>query len=402
MDAALAAGRLSNASLPFDPDRLATSLPPRRISMNASGQLVCLNMIVKNESGVIRRCLDSVRPVVDRWVIVDTGSKDGTQDIIREHLHDLPGELHERPWRDFAHNRSEALRLARGNGDYTLIIDADDTLEIAPGASLPLLTADSYRLKINHNNITYQRPQLIRSTLPWRYEGVLHEYITCEVAGRTEELCGIEIRLNPDGARRKNPTTYQRDAQILEVALQTETNQFLVARYRFYLAQSYRDCGEFKKSLDNYMERAALGYWQEEVFISLYCAAKLKEQLGYPDQDVIDAYLCAADAQPTRTEALYRASRFCRQKARYEEGYQIAKRGLATPMPSGALFVEPKVYKMGLLDEFAVNAYWSGHNWDCLSASLKILATENLSAADMRRVTANAQFASARLPRDAS
>jgi hypothetical protein len=47
----------------------------------------------------------------------------------REHLKDLPGELHERPWRDFAYNRSEALTLARPHGDYTLIIDADDVLE---------------------------------------------------------------------------------------------------------------------------------------------------------------------------------------------------------------------------------------------------------------------------------
>ena len=40
------------------------SLPPR----------ICLNMIVKNEAPVIERCLASVRPWVDYWVIVDTGS----------------------------------------------------------------------------------------------------------------------------------------------------------------------------------------------------------------------------------------------------------------------------------------------------------------------------------------
>ena len=99
--------------------------------MNNLGQRICLNMIVKNEARVIRRCLDSVRPIIDRWIIVDTGSTDGTQDIIREHLRDLPGELHERTWRDFAYNRSEALDLARGQCDYTLIIDADDSLEIS-------------------------------------------------------------------------------------------------------------------------------------------------------------------------------------------------------------------------------------------------------------------------------
>jgi glycosyltransferase involved in cell wall biosynthesis len=76
--------------------------------MNAQGLTICLNMIVKNEAPVIGRCLASVRPLIDQWVIVDTGSTDGTQALIREALADLPGVLIERPWVDFAHNRNEA------------------------------------------------------------------------------------------------------------------------------------------------------------------------------------------------------------------------------------------------------------------------------------------------------
>ena len=154
--------------------------------MNEAGQTICLNMIVKNEASVILRCLDSVLPIIDHWVIVDTGSTDGTQDIIRAHLRDLPGELHERPWQDFAHNRSEALELARGKSDYTFIIDADDTLEIAPGTTMPELTGDSYTVEINDTGMVYRRTQLVRSAMPWRYEGVLHEYLTCDgPAGRS-------------------------------------------------------------------------------------------------------------------------------------------------------------------------------------------------------------------------
>lgn len=365
--------------------------------MSTDEQLVCLSMIVKNEAGVIRRCLDSVRPVIDHWVIVDTGSTDGTQAIIRDHMANLPGELHERPWRDFAHNRTEALDLARGKGDYTLIIDADDTLKITR-SDKPLLTGDAYSLQIQDVTISYQRPQLIRSALPWRYEGVLHEFLTCDGAAPAEMLEGWTIQRNHDGARRLDPGTYRRDAAVLEAALQQETDPFLRARYRFYLAQSYRDCGALAEALTHYQARAELGFWQEEVFVSLYRAAQLKEQLGHQDEDVIATYLAATDAQPTRVEALYRASLLCRLKKRYEEGYRIARRGLGVAKPANALFVEPFVYDFGLLDEYAINAYWSGHYRDSLDASLAILCNATLSAADQRRVSGNARFASQRLP----
>ena len=79
---------------------------------------ICLNMIIKDEAPVIRRCLESVKPFIDRWVIVDTGSTDNTRELVREIMAGLPGELHERPWKNFGHNRNEALSLAARSGDY--------------------------------------------------------------------------------------------------------------------------------------------------------------------------------------------------------------------------------------------------------------------------------------------
>jgi len=43
-------------------------------------------MIVKDEADVLERCFDSCRGLIDRWVICDTGSTDGTQDLIRRAL----------------------------------------------------------------------------------------------------------------------------------------------------------------------------------------------------------------------------------------------------------------------------------------------------------------------------
>jgi glycosyltransferase involved in cell wall biosynthesis len=50
---------------------------------------VCLNMIVRNEAHIVREVLDSVAPFIASWVIVDTGSDDGTQNVISAHMADL-------------------------------------------------------------------------------------------------------------------------------------------------------------------------------------------------------------------------------------------------------------------------------------------------------------------------
>ena len=143
-----------------------------------------LCMTVKNESEVILRCLESVRPIVDYVLVEDTGSTDGTQKIIREWLDrvGLPGEVYDEPWRDFAYNWSHALARLREKKDvdYALIIKAGDVLEVPPGFKMPYLKADSYTLEVRHQELRHWRPQLVLNALPWRYEGVLHEFLSCQ------------------------------------------------------------------------------------------------------------------------------------------------------------------------------------------------------------------------------
>ena len=89
-----------------------------------------LCMIVKNEAAIVTRCIESTRRLVDYVLIVDTGSTDGTQELIRSFPRetDLQGVVVEQPWQDFAFNRTSALAKLREHQeiDYALIMDADD------------------------------------------------------------------------------------------------------------------------------------------------------------------------------------------------------------------------------------------------------------------------------------
>lgn len=342
-----------------------------------AAQTICLCMIVKNEAQVIKRCLNSVRGIINTWVIVDTGSDDGTPEIIRQHLADVPGALFERPWQDFGTNRTEALELARSLADYSLVIDADDALELPPGYRLPPLDADAYVIDITDGSTTYQRMQLFKNTRPWRYRGVLHEFVACEGAAHVAHL-PIVMRRNHDGARSRDSQTYVRDAAILEAALQTETGPFMRARYMFYLGQSYRDCGEREKAVAAYLQRAEMGGWAQEVFLALHEAGQLREALGAPADEVLGLYARASDAAPDRAEALHAAAKLCRNLGRHAEAYEIAKRGLALAPPADGLFVAQWIYEYGLLHEYAEAARGAGEHRECVDAGLKLLTVPGL------------------------
>jgi hypothetical protein len=366
--------------------------------MNPHRQKLCLSMIVKNEAAVIRRCLGAVLPLIDYWVIVDTGSEDGTQEAIKEFMRSVPGELHERPWVDFGHNRTEALELAKPHAEYILVIDADDTLVIDPSFVMPKLAKDSYSVIIEHPPYSYHRTQLLRNSSGWRFAGVTHEIPVRDAPIATGELLsGIRIRRGDDGARRKQPDVFRREAAFLESALLTEKDRFLLARYRFYLAQSYRDCGEIHKAIENYLIRASLGFWDEEIFVSLLEAAKLQGQLGHSIDEVLTTLGKAADACPRRAEALHAASRLCRLHNRFAQGYEFARRGMNIPLPDGGLFVEAWVYEYGLLDEFAISAYCVGRYDDCLAACECLLQERKIPAESRHRIERKARFARKKL-----
>ncbi|MFN7572006.1 MAG: glycosyltransferase [Betaproteobacteria bacterium] len=361
-------------------------------------QRICLNMIVKDEAHVIRRCLDSVRPYIDCYLIADTGSTDGTPDLIRHLLADLPGEVVERPWKDFGHNRTEALALARDRAEFTLTIDADEVFEAPRGFRWPALTADAYSLRhrVEPSGTEFDAIKLVRAALPWRYVGVLHEVIACDALHRAETLRGPVVRGLFDSARNRGDPVekYRRDAAVLEAALKDEPDD---ARYVFYLAQSYRDAGDTESALATYARRARMGGWEEEVWYSLYQIGLLKEKAGRDTEEAMLALLEAYQFRPARAETLVQLARLLREAGWAAAAYPFASAAVKTPLPGDALFLDPGMYGWRALDELAVAAYHAGHVRESLVVADQLVRRADLPAGERERVAKNRQLAVAAL-----
>ena len=361
---------------------------------------VGLCMIVKDEAHVIARCLQSVRPLIDYWTIVDTGSTDGTQDLIRELLDGVPGHLFERPWINFGHNRSEALELARPHARYTFVIDADEILEVPSGFVWGDLTADSVYLLhrgSTASDTTYWRGSLVANRLPWCYRGVLHEYLEAPGSSTIAHLAGPEVVGHFDGGRSQNITTrekYARDAAVLEQALVDEPDN---ARYQYYLARSYRDSDQIELAIEAYRRRARMGAFAEEVSDSLLWVARLLERQGADVPDVEAAYLQAWQARPQRAEALVDLARYSRCGGRFALGRMVAAQAVLIERPDDLLWVEEDVYRWRALDELAVAAFWVGRYTESLEACRRLLTEGHLPQEQRDRVVQNYAFAAEKL-----
>ena len=328
---------------------------------------IVLNMIVKNEAHIILETLQNLVNSItfDYWVISDTGSTDGTENLILNFFSEvgIPGELHKDEWQNFAHNRNLALNYARGKGDYILIFDADDFVEGSLKISTDL-EADAYYLNFSDESgvLSFRRVALVKNNPEIYWRGVVHEFIELPEGASYGNLVGpYSVIARTRGARSLDDDKYYHDATVLANAVYNNQDPDLEPRYTFYCARSYRDAGLYQEALSWFKKRAVMtDGWSEEAYYSCLEIAQIYENEGkaLEGREYLEK---AIQINPNRAEAWSQLAKLYREAGQHHIAFAYAYMAKDLELNPDSLFSWNRVYDYWIPFELLENGVKIGN-----------------------------------------
>jgi GR25 family glycosyltransferase involved in LPS biosynthesis len=279
---------------------------------------ICLNMIVKNESKIIKELISNIARYIDYWVISDTGSTDNTIEVITNSFAELniPGKIFQDNWVNFAHNRTKAIEHAYMICDYIWVMDADD-LVIGNMVFPNRMDKDMYNLVFG-TGITYIRPLLFKSSLKWKYRSVVHEFAECvSVKNPSSDIIQGDYYIDSRrlGSRSSDPEKYLKDAQVLIKALEENNEPDLRTRYLFYIGQSFFDYKDYTNALKWYSKQITQNGWIEETYYASLKMCFCMQKLNFSEDEIVAQFLKTYAIIQERPEALYYLSTYLKDNA---------------------------------------------------------------------------------------
>ena len=361
---------------------------------------ICLNMIVKNESKIICRLLNSVLQIIDSYCICDTGSTDGTPNVIQEFFKEagIPGRIVYEPFRDFGYNRSFALKecVSMEKADYILLLDADMVLKVNDNFSISQfkqeLSADAYYLFQGSPSFYYKNIRLIKNKPDIQYWGVTHEYIKLLENSSYLQIEKEYLFIEDIGDGGSKTEKFERDIELLKKGLEENPDN---DRYLFYLANSYRDSKQYSNAIKNYKKRILLGGWNEEVWDSYYNIGKCYHKIG-DYANAIYYWIESHNFYDDRIENLYEIIKHYREKKAFKMAYSfyvLANEIRSKKTKYDNLFLQKDIYDYKLDYELSILGYYCNwENYDIRKASMKVLACDTTPEDILKSVLNNYKF----------
>lgn len=233
---------------------------------------LCLTVITKNEARCVTRCLLSAKNLVDRMLVLDTGSADQTVALAQE----AGAEVHTAIWTgSFSDARNRSLELA--NAEWCLVLDADEWID--PGMKRETLeqhiagegasgAAGSIKIRSNVevDGVEGYADSWIPRLLPGytRYRGRIHEQpITCGPDAR------LDFLVHHDGyAAEQAHAKHDRNLTLLKRALEEDPNS---AYLHFQLGVQYETVRQWPKVVFHLTHARDLGADQQAYAHGLFC-----------------------------------------------------------------------------------------------------------------------------------
>lgn len=244
-----------------EPPAKLTALFHQRFTPASPRPLVSASLIVRNEAERLQACLESIEPLVDEIVVVDTGSTDQTVSIARDFSAKV--RLYFHPWEDnFGATRN--LSLGYCQGDWILSIDGDEVLLPTAQAFLarlfqfkpPGLTL--FGVPIEHLSDTPGGSQIAamirvfpRHSLV-RFHGRIHEGVFVMDPQHSFYQCNLpQVMIRNHGCLTPEITRHQKSRRhlLLEKSLNEPEYNHPFIRYHYACSFLYREQRDEGKAL---------------------------------------------------------------------------------------------------------------------------------------------------------
>lgn len=230
-------------------------------------------LIVKNESKILNRCLESLGDV-DEIVICDTGSSDNTVEIANKYT---PNVYTDFQWcDDFAAARNHAK--SKATNDWIISIDADEFLEPNSVSKIKEYIekypdAKSFNITLQGENSTHSHlyPRVFHKSVTW--SGAIHEAINQPPVATIP----VKITYGFSPAHFLDPDI---DLRILQKQVEKNPKS---TRDVFYLAREYWYKQNYTVASMWYEHYLKHGFWKPERADAYLMLARCKWMLGDGD-----------------------------------------------------------------------------------------------------------------------
>jgi glycosyltransferase involved in cell wall biosynthesis len=384
-----------------------------------------LNTIVKDEAHCILIMLESAAKISDAIVIADTGSTDGTQDIIKKFGEDnnIPTYVFERPFDDFEKSRNFGMEKARDvvnelgwnpNDCWTWWCDADETIVVDPKFNKNQFNKDLFMINTYIGQMKYTRNTFARVSKPFRFYGPVHEFIVCDEQNITSGLAEnihVDVKMTGNSWMGDIAEKYASHAYKLEAYINKNRQD---PRWIFYTAQSWHDSASIKdnreeneerlrRSLKYYRERVqrADGY-AEEIYYAQYRIGAIMRMIEDPWHLTHMELLKAYQIDPMRGESIKLIIDYYLQMSEWHMAYLYSKFAKTTfhgknPYPTRLLFVDEATYVWRFAEAHAAACYYTGRMDEAKQTYQEIVnltkaQPQYFSQDDLNKIQMNGQF----------